>query len=31
MMSMRLVDENTHVGFTLIVFSSIKDIQLLGR
>ena len=30
MMSTRFVHNNTHVGFLLIVFSRIKDIQLLG-
>jgi hypothetical protein len=30
MMSTRFVNNNTHVGFLLIVFSGIKDIQLLG-
>jgi hypothetical protein len=30
MMSARLVQENTHVGFPLIVFSRIENIQLLG-
>jgi hypothetical protein len=30
MTSTRFVDNNTHVGFLLIVFSRIKDIQLLG-
>ena len=29
-MSTRFVHNNTHVGFLLIVFSRIKDIQLLG-
>jgi hypothetical protein len=29
MMSTRFVHNNTHVGFLLIVFSRIKDIQLL--
>jgi hypothetical protein len=31
MMSTRFVHNNTHVGFLLIVFSRIKDIQLLAR
>jgi hypothetical protein len=30
MMSTRYVHNNTHVGFLLIVFTRIKDIQLLG-
>ena len=31
MMSTRFVHNNIHVGFLLIVFSRIKDTQLLGR
>ena len=30
MMSTKFVHNNTHVGFLLIVFSRVKDIQLLG-
>jgi hypothetical protein len=30
MMSTIFVHNNTHVGFLLIVFSRVKDIQLLG-
>jgi hypothetical protein len=30
MMSTRFVNNTTHVGFLLIVFTGIKDIQLLG-
>ena len=31
MMSTRFVHNNPYVGFLLIVFSRIKDIQLLGQ